>query len=140
MPRDVNAEPIGHSHVFLGESQARNERRVWFVIALTASMMVIEIVAGTIYGSMALVADGFHMSTHAAAMLIAAGAYYFARKHAQNPRFTFGTGKVGDLAAFASAIVLALIALFIATRASCACRIRLRSPLAKPSRSPSSGS
>ena len=126
MPRDVNAEPIGHSHVFLGESQARNERRVWFVIALTASMMVIEIVAGTIYGSMALVADGFHMSTHAAAMLIAAGAYYFARKHAQNPRFTFGTGKVGDLAAFASAIVLALIALFIGYESF----LRLSNPVA----------
>ena len=102
-----------HSHVFLGDGHSRNERRVWLVIALTVSMMVIEIVAGTIYGSMALVADGLHMSTHAAAMLITVGAYFFARKHARNPRFTFGTGKLGDLAAFASAIILALVALLI---------------------------
>jgi cation diffusion facilitator family transporter len=103
----------GHSHVFLGDDHGRNERKVKFVIALTVSMMLIEIVAGTAYGSMALIADGLHMSTHAAAMLIAAGAYFFARKHAENRRFTFGTGKLGDLAGFASAVILALIALFI---------------------------
>lgn len=102
-----------HTHVFLGQDHARNERRTWLVIAITATMMVIEIAAGTIYGSMALVADGWHMSTHAAAMLIAALAYLFARRQATNPRFTFGTGKFGDLAAFASAVVLALIALLI---------------------------
>ena len=104
----------GHDHFFLGSHQQRNERRVWLVIALTAVMMVAEIVAGTVYGSMALVADGWHMSTHAGAMLITALAYRFARKHAGNPRFTFGTGKLGALAGFASAIVLALIALLIA--------------------------
>jgi len=103
----------GHEHVFLGEHHGRNERRTWFVIALTATMMVVEITAGHLYGSMALVADGWHMSTHAAAMLIAALAYFHARKHVGNPRFSFGTGKLGDLAAFASAIVLALIALLI---------------------------
>ena len=102
-----------HHHVFLGQNHERNERRTWFVIALTSVMMVVEIAAGTVYGSMALVADGWHMSTHAAAMLIAALAYLFARRNAKNPRFTFGTGKVGDLAAFASAIVLALVALLI---------------------------
>lgn len=102
-----------HDHVFLGDNHRRNERRTWIVIAITAAMMVIEIVAGNLYGSMALVADGWHMSTHAAAMLIAALAYLYARKHANNPRFTFGTGKLGDLAGFASAIVLALIALLI---------------------------
>ncbi len=102
-----------HDHVFLGQNHERNERRTWFVIALTSVMMVVEIIAGTIYGSMALVADGWHMSTHAAAMLIAALAYLYARRNAKNPRFTFGTGKVGDLAAFASAIVLALVALLI---------------------------
>ena len=90
-----------------------NERRTWIVIALTAAMMVGEIVAGTLFGSMALVADGWHMSTHAAALAIAAFAYRFARRHARDPRFTFGTGKLGDLAAFASALVLALVALFI---------------------------
>ncbi|MBQ0707780.1 MULTISPECIES: CDF family Co(II)/Ni(II) efflux transporter DmeF [unclassified Ochrobactrum] len=102
-----------HDHVFLGDSHQRNERRTWMVIAITATMMVIEIVAGNIYGSMALVADGWHMSTHAAAMLIAGFAYLYARRHANNPRFTFGTGKLGHLAAFASAIVLAMIALLI---------------------------
>jgi cation diffusion facilitator family transporter len=106
-------QSLQHEHVFLGDDHERNERRTWFVIALTATMMVVEIVAGTIYGSMALVADGWHMSTHAAAMLISALAYFYARRHARNPRFTFGTGKLGDLAGFASAIILALIALLI---------------------------
>ena len=103
----------GHEHVFLGENHVRNERRIWLVIALTAVMMVVEIAAGTIYGSMALVADGWHMSTHASALLISALAYLFARKQARNPRFTFGTGKLGDLAGFASAIILAMIALLM---------------------------
>ena len=107
-------QSLQHDHVFLGDDHERNERRTWFVIALTATMMVVEIVAGTIYGSMALVADGWHMSTHAAAMLISALAYLYARRHARDPRFTFGTGKLGDLAGFASAIILALIALLIA--------------------------
>jgi cation diffusion facilitator family transporter len=106
-------QTLQHEHVFLGDNHERNERRTWFVIALTATMMVVEIVAGTIYGSMALVADGWHMSTHAAAMLISALAYFYARRHARDPRFTFGTGKLGDLAGFASAIILALIALLI---------------------------
>ena len=108
-----NPSATGHDHFFLGSNHQRNERKVWLVIALTASMMLVEIVAGTLYGSMALVADGWHMSTHAGAMLIAVLAYRFARRHAGNPRFTFGTGKLGDLAGFASAIVLALIALLI---------------------------
>ena len=115
----------GHDHVFLGDAHERNERRTWFVIALTATMMVAEIVAGTIFGSMALVADGWHMATHAAAMLIAALAYLYARKNAHNPRFTFGTGKMGDLAGFASAIVLALVALMIGWESF----LRLRAPV-----------
>lgn len=102
-----------HDHVFLGEKHGRNERRAWLVIALTATMMVAEITAGTIFGSMALLADGWHMSTHASALLITALAYQFARRHARNQRFTFGTGKLGDLAAFASATVLAFVALQI---------------------------
>ncbi|MFT3718216.1 CDF family Co(II)/Ni(II) efflux transporter DmeF [Pseudorhodoferax sp.] len=102
-----------HDHCFLGRDHRRNERKVWLVIGLTAGMMLVEIVAGTLYGSMALVADGWHMSTHAGAMLIAALAYRFARRHAGNPRFTFGTGKLGDLAGFASAVLLALVALLI---------------------------
>lgn len=115
-----------HEHVFLGNDHERNERRTWLVIAITATMMVIEIVAGSVYGSMALVADGWHMSTHAAAMLIAALAYRFARKNARNPRFTFGTGKLGELAGFASAVVLALIALLIGWESL----LRLYSPVA----------
>lgn len=102
-----------HDHNFLGRDHRRNEYRVWLVIAVTASMMAVEIVAGTVYGSMALVADGWHMSTHAGAMLITALTYLYARRHADDRRFTFGTGKLGDLGGFASAVVLALIALLI---------------------------
>ena len=109
--RDVSA--LTHEHVFLGADQERNERKVWLVIALTATMMVVEIAAGHMFGSMALIADGWHMSTHAGAMLIAALAYRYARRHARNPRFSFGTGKLGDLAGFANAIALVLIALLI---------------------------
>src|ERR1700710_164627 len=103
-----------HDHVFLGQHHSRNERRTWFVVALTAAMMVGEIVAGSLFGSMALLADGWHMATHAVALGIAAIAYLFARQHARNSRFAFGTGKFGDLAAFSSAIILALIAVQVA--------------------------
>ena len=102
-----------HEHVFLGEHHARNERRSWAVVALCGVMMTAEIVGGTLWGSMALVADGLHMSTHAGALVIAALAYSYARRHARDQRFAFGTGKLGDLAAFSSAIVLAMIALLI---------------------------
>jgi cation diffusion facilitator family transporter len=103
-----------HNHVFLGADHARNEQRTRIVIALCCTMMVAEIGGGILFGSMALVADGLHMSTHAAALLIAATAYAFARRRADDGRFTFGTGKFGDLAGFTSAIVLAMIALLIA--------------------------
>jgi cation diffusion facilitator family transporter len=103
-------EPWQHSHVFLGARHDRHERRTWFVVALTTAMMLAEIVGGTLFGSMAVVADGWHMSTHAGALTIAALAYRFARRHAHDPRFTFGTGKTGELAAFCSAVILALIA------------------------------
>ena len=103
-----------HDHVFLGAQHAHNERRTWLVVALTAVMMVGEIVAGWLFGSMALLADGWHMATHAAALGIAGLAYLFARQHARNAHFTFGTGKFGDLAAFASALVLMMIALQVA--------------------------
>ncbi len=106
-------DPWTHDHVFLGPKHDRNERRTWFVVALTAVMMVGEIVAGSLFGSMALLADGWHMATHAAALGIAAAAYLFARQHARNSRFAFGTGKFGDLAAFSSAIILSLIAVQI---------------------------
>src|SRR5437660_1085866 len=103
-----------HDHVFLGGRHAHNERRTWFVVALTAIMMVGEIVAGVLFGSMALLADGWHMATHAAALGIAALAYLFARRQARNSHFTFGTGKFGDLAAFSSAIILTMIAVQLA--------------------------
>jgi len=103
-----------HEHVFLGAQHARNERRTWLVVGLTVAMMVVEIAGGSIFGSMALLADGWHMATHALAIGIAASAYLFARRHAHDQRFAFGTGKLGELAAFASAIVLAMIALLVA--------------------------
>ena len=102
-----------HSHVFLAEGHEKSERKTWAVIWLCGAMMVAEIVGGLMFGSIALVADGMHMSTHAGALLLAALAYTYARKHANDPNFTFGTGKLGDLAGFTSAIILAMIALLI---------------------------
>ncbi len=106
-------DPWRHEHVFLGAHHARNERRSWAVVALCAATMAAEIGGGWRWGSMALIAEGLHMSTHAGALVIAALAYAYARRHARDERFAFGTGKLGDLAAFASAIVLAMIALLI---------------------------
>lgn len=115
MANDPMHDPAGgHSHVFLGESHETNERRTWMVIALCTFMMAAEIVGGLLFGSIALVADGLHMSTHASALLLAALAYRYARRYAEDTRFSFGTGKLGDLAGFTSAVVLALIALLIA--------------------------
>jgi cation diffusion facilitator family transporter len=109
----TQASSAGHSHTFLGEGHEQNERRTWLVIWLCGFMMVGEITGGILFGSIALVADGLHMSTHASALLLAALAYRYARRHADDRRFTFGTGKLGDLAGFTSAIVLAMIALLI---------------------------
>jgi len=106
-----------NDHVFLGASHQKNERKTWAVIVLCSVMMIAEIGGGSLFGSLALVADGLHMSTHAGAMLIAAMAYTYARKHCQDPRFVFGTGKLGDLAGFSSAIILAMISLLIAYEA-----------------------
>ncbi len=102
-----------HSHVFLGESHERNERRTWLVIVLCSVMMAAEIAGGLLFGSIALIADALHMSTHAGALLLAALAYRYARRHANDERFSFGTGKLGDLAGYTSAVVLAMIALLI---------------------------
>src|SRR5215467_8418499 len=101
------------SHVFLGAGHEKNERRTWTVIALCSFMMVAEIIGGLLLGSIALVADGLHMSTHASALLLAALAYSYARRPASDTRFTFGTGKLGDLAGFTSAVVLMMIAMLI---------------------------
>jgi cation diffusion facilitator family transporter len=111
---ETASDPMAdHTHVFLGKHHARAERRSWAVIWLCTVMMALEILGGLWFGSIALVADGLHMSTHAGALLLAAAAYRFARTHADDPRFSFGTGKMGDLAGFTSAIVLAMIALLI---------------------------
>jgi cation diffusion facilitator family transporter len=113
MDRKGGGPSLLHSHVFLGEEHEQSERRTWTVIWLCGAMMIAEIVGGLMFGSIALVADGMHMSTHAGALLLAALAYSYARKHSHDPDFTFGTGKLGDLAGFASAIILAMIALLI---------------------------
>ena len=102
-----------HEHVFLGSAHEENAKRTLWVVMLTVVMMVAEIAAGALTGSMALLADGFHMATHAGALGIAAAAYAYARRHASSPRFSFGTGKVGDLGGFASALILALVSLGI---------------------------
>ena len=110
---DASSAALRHSHSFLGAGHARNERRTWVVISLCTAMMIAEIIGGLLFGSIALVADGLHMSTHAGALLLAALAYTYARRHVDDPRFTFGTGKLGDLAGFTSAIILAMIAVLI---------------------------
>jgi cation diffusion facilitator family transporter len=102
-----------HGHAFLGAHHGEHERRTWTVVALTAVMMVAEIAGGTMFGSIALIADGWHMGTHVAALAIAGLAYLFARRHVHDARFSLGTGKFGELAAFASAIILGMIALGI---------------------------
>ena len=104
---------LSHEHIFLGAAHDANARRTLWVVGLTALMMVGEIIAGYWTGSMALLADGFHMATHAGALSVTAIAYAYARKHAMSARFSFGTGKVGDLAGFASALALGLVALGI---------------------------
>ncbi|MBM3512123.1 MAG: CDF family Co(II)/Ni(II) efflux transporter DmeF [Alphaproteobacteria bacterium] len=114
-----------HLHDYLGAAHDTNARRTRWVVALTAVMMVGEIVAGYLTGSMALLADGFHMATHAGALTVAAFAYAYAKRYAHDPRFTFGTGKVGELAGFASAFALALIAIGIGVVSA----IRLARPI-----------
>jgi cation diffusion facilitator family transporter len=107
------AQPSSHSHVFLGEGHEKSERRTWAVIWLCGAMMLAEIAGGWLFGSIALIADGLHMSTHAGALLMAALAYTYARRYANDPRFTFCAGKLGDLAGYTSAIILAMIACLI---------------------------
>jgi cation diffusion facilitator family transporter len=101
-------------HDFLGAAHDENAKRTLWVVALTAVMMVAEIAAGYWTGSMALLADGFHMATHAGALGLAALAYRYAKAHRHDPRFSFGTGKVGDLTGFASALILGIFSLGIA--------------------------
>lgn len=106
-------EPWQHDHAFAADEAGRGERRTRWVVGITLVMMVGEIVAGSAFGSMALLADGWHMGTHAAALAVAVFAYAYARRHATDPRYSFGTGKVGALGGFASAVGLAVVALFV---------------------------
>lgn len=108
-----NLEQWQHNHNF-SVDRSRSEKNTKIVMLLTAVTMVAEIVAGTIFGSMALLADGWHMATHVAAFGITVFAYQYARNHANNPKYTFGTGKVSTLGGFASAVALAVVALFMA--------------------------
>lgn len=100
-----------HTHDYLPASTAHRERRTRIVVGLTLVTMVVEIAAGSYFGSMALLADGWHMASHAAALGAAAMAYVFARRHADDPQYTFGTGKMLPLAGFGSAVALAVVAL-----------------------------
>ena len=103
---------VTHTHQFQSLHE-HGQKRSWRVLILTLIVMVVEIVAGTVFGSMALLADGWHMSTHAVAFVIVLVAYHYARKHADDPTFSFGTGKFSVLGGFASAIALALVALMM---------------------------
>jgi len=109
-----NHDAWTHGHVYLGAGHGSAERRTRLATMVTVVFMVIEIAAGLAFGSMALLADGVHMATHVGALGLAAGAYWLARRHATNTRFTFGSGKFGDLAAFTSAVILGLIAVGVA--------------------------
>ena len=103
-------EKLQHSHSYANVSE-KSERRTHYVLLLTAVTMVVEIIAGTLFGSMALLADGWHMGTHVAAFTITIFAYRYARQHAENPAYSFGTGKVSILGGFTSAVTLAVVAL-----------------------------
>ena len=120
-----NLEQWQHSHDF-SVNQDRAEKNTKVVMLLTAVTMVAEIIAGTIFGSMALLADGWHMATHVAAFGIAVFAYQYARSHATDPKYTFGTGKVSVLGGFASAVALAVIAFIMALESA----VRLFQPQA----------
>lgn len=110
----ISIEPWMHEHTFGQDTPKAGERRTLIVIAVTAVTMAVEIAAGLLFGSMALLADGLHMGSHASALTISAIAYYYTRRHAADRRFSFGAGKINSLAAFASAVLLAVFALVMA--------------------------
>lgn len=112
MPSD-SLERWQHHHAFGTAVKTRAEVRTWWVIGVTMIMMAVEIAAGFIFGSMALLADGWHMGTHAAALGVTAFAYIYARRHASDRRYSFGTGKVSSLGGFASAVGLAVVSLLV---------------------------
>jgi cation diffusion facilitator family transporter len=107
-----------HEHVFRQDQAKAGEKRTLLVAVLTAAMMLVEIVVGLVYGSMALLADGLHMTSHATALGIAVLAYVLARRYAADSRFTFGTGKVSSLAGFASAVLLLGFAIIMVTEST----------------------
>jgi cation diffusion facilitator family transporter len=109
-----DANPWQHDHVFGQDRKMPGEFRTLIVIVLTAATMAVEIAAGVVFGSMALLADGLHMASHASALAISLFAYIYARRHAHDERFCFGTGKVNSLAGFTGAVLLALFALLMA--------------------------
>ena len=115
-----------HPHTFGTDQPRSGERRTCWVVALTVTMMVVEVAAGMVFGSMALLADGWHMGTHATALSIAVFAYVYARRHASDARYSFGTGKVGALGGFGSAVGLAVVALMVVAESL----TRLASPVA----------
>jgi cation diffusion facilitator family transporter len=104
---------LSHSHDYSSKTQDVSEKRTFYVVLLTASMMFIEIFAGWYYNSIALLADGWHMSTHALALGVSVYAYRYARLNKNNTSYSFGTGKINALGSFASAVILALVAIFI---------------------------
>lgn len=110
---DSSDNNLSHSHSFGQDRKRPGEARTLIVISITATMMVVEIAAGLAFGSMALLADGLHMASHAAALGVTALAYIYARRHAHNQRFSFGTGKVNALGGFTGAILLAVFALIM---------------------------
>ena len=110
-------KPWQHQHDFSNQNQ-QGERNTLYVLILTVVTMFAEIIAGSIYGSMALLADGWHMGTHAAAFMITLFVYRYARKHKSNPKYAFGTGKVSVLGGFTSAVALGLVALIMAAESA----------------------
>jgi len=114
MKHNHDMEHLRHEHFYLTAQDKKSERRVFIVVGITTAMMLLEITCGLIFNSMALLADGWHMSTHAGALGIAAFAYFFARKNARNQDYSFGTGKVNALGGFTSAVMLGMIAILVA--------------------------
>jgi cation diffusion facilitator family transporter len=110
-----NIELWHHDHIFAQDQRRPGERRTLIVIAITAVMMVIEVFSGVAFGSMALLADGLHMASHAVALAITAFAYIYARRNAHNSKYSFGTGKVNALGGFTGAVLLATFAVFMGT-------------------------
>ena len=117
---------LNHSHSFGQDHKRPGESRTLIVIVVTAVMMVVEIITGMLFGSMALLADGLHMASHAAALSINAFAYIYARRHAHDKRFSFGTGKVNALGGFSGAVLLAVFAVMMAVESV----VRLVNPVA----------